>query len=514
MHDLLPGPVAIVLGPTPGLSANLGDDQQAALKQAYQAVVAGGSASSQMVINRDAAGKLVYAVLANQRSPYLDADGVITPTVYPPGDITKTMCAPWMYDFRDCYCFYWSSNKPDIVKVNYEGEIVPYVNFLRQVEDRIGPPKADVDYYRKDINGTTAQRRNLELTYDNMVDGWWQKLPVVLSDTESADGVARPARTYSDVAKQFDLNDILAELTYLATVEHALVVEYLYAYYSINTDAGTTGAPGDDAVRARAPRISAAATQVFAIAVDEMRHLMWANLALRLLGGKPSVGRAKVIGEPPNPKRNNRRKLLKARIKYLKQPFALKPLDQATLDWFINVEAPSQFINQGLDGMYVYILEALELHKDTIANAGQVIPVIKLIIDEGEGHWERFSRIKETLSGISEDDYLRPLSQDPPNADQQEYLNVCDYYYHVSVKAIELSLTLGDTAQAQFVDAAVRFMRSLDDMAIVLARQGYLPRFNLPKEKKPTTHVGPRALAAARVVDETSGALPASARRR
>ena len=176
---------------------------------------------------------------------------MITPTAYPPGDITKTMCAPWMYDFRDCYCFYWSSNKPDIVKVNHEGEVVPYVNFLRQVEDRIGPPKADVDYYRKDIDGTTAQRRNLELTYDNMVEGWWQKLPVVLSDTESADAVARPPRTDSDVAKQFDLNDIIAELTYLATVEHALIVEYLYAYYSINTDAGTTGSPTEDAARAR-----------------------------------------------------------------------------------------------------------------------------------------------------------------------------------------------------------------------------------------------------------------------
>ena len=232
---------------------------------------------------------------------------------------------------------------------------------------------------------------------------------------------------------------------------------------------------------------------------------MWANLALRLLGGKPSVGRAKVIGQPPNPKRDNRRKLVKAKIKYLNQPFALKPLDRATLDWFIDVEAPSQFINQGLDGMYVYILEALELHKDTIPNASQVIPVIKLIIDEGEGHWERFSRIKETLSGISEDDYLRRSAQDPPNAIQKEYLDVCDYYYHASVKAIELSLSLGDTAQVQFVDAAVRFMRSLDEMAVVLARQGYLPRFNLPKEKKPATHVGHWALSAARVLDEAAG---------
>ena len=82
----------------------------------------------------------------------------------------------------------------------------------------------------------------------------------------------------------------------------------------------------------------------------------------------------------------------------------------------------------------------------------------------------------------------------------------------MSVKAIELSLTLGDTAQAQFVDAAVRFMRSLDDMAKVLARQGYLPRFNLPKEKKPpVAHAGPRALAAARVVHEAAGELPATA---
>jgi Ferritin-like len=495
VHDLLLGTVAIVFGPTPGLAANLTDELQAALTKAYGLAAKGEQLADQFSVVRGKDGKVAYGVFADQRSPYLDGYGVIDPRAYPPGDLTKTMCAPWMYDFRDCYCFYWSSNKPDIVKVVHDGELQPYVNFLRRVEDRQGPPKADVDYYWKIVDEKKIQRRDLELTYENMVEGWWQKLPVVLNDTENTNALASPSRHFSAAAEQLGGDDIITELTYLATVEHALTVEYLYAYYSINAD--RAAAVGDNS----SSRIGAAASQVFQIAVDEMRHLMWANLSLRLLGAPASVGRAERIAEPPDRERNGRRPLFDVAIKYLDQPFALNPLNHATLDWFIQVEAPSKVINQGLDGMYVYILEALEMRRREIPNADRIIPVIKLIVDEGEGHWERFERIKETLDGIPEERYLRALSNEPPNAEQTEYLQVCDAYYHMLIKSIELSLSLGEIAQAQLVGAAVRMMKSLDEMAFVLARQGYLPRFTLTKKAVRPARIGALRLGASREFD-------------
>jgi hypothetical protein len=235
-----------------------------------------------------------------------------------------------------------------------------------------------------------------------------------------------------------------------------------------------------------------AANQVFSIAVDEMRHLMWANLALYQLGGAASVSRAERIGEPPDPVRNGRKKLSDIGMKYLDEPFALKVLDQKTLDWFIEVEAPSQEINHGLDGMYVYILERLRLGDD-IPNARTLVPLIKLIIDEGHGHWQRFTRIKSTLDGISEKTYLRPLSNATPSPTNAKYLDVCDSYYQLILKTIEVSVTLGREAQSKLVGAAVRVMQNLDELALVLASNGYLPRFTLPSvAARAVSRAGPK----------------------
>jgi Ferritin-like len=507
VHDLLPGTVAIVFGPTPGLAANLTDTLQNELLAVYNAAntAQGGNAaaahtsaatgaSSKVVRGED--GKIQYAVVGGQRARYLDEQGVIDPQVYSPGDITKTMCAPWMYDFRDCYCFYWSSNKPDIVNVEHDGEVQPYVNFIRRLEDRSGRPPPDVNFYWKKVGDQTISRRDFELTYKNMVEGWSHKLPLVLNDAESPDAIGGRPRSFSKAAQELEINDVIVELSYLATVEHALTVEYLYAYYSMNPPIRsrdpnrardkTSGMPSHPRMPSDdiGNRIAAAADQIFAIATDEMRHFMWANLALKLLGAPSSTGRAERIAEPPDPKKNGRKPLLSAKIDYLDQPFQLRRLDAATLDWFIKVEAPSKQINEGLDGMYVYILEALELRKDRVSCADRLIPMIKLIIDEGEGHWRRFTRIKETLAGIPETVYLRPLSSTPPGAAQLQYLDICDSYYGVLLNAISLGVSVGWEAQPKLVQAAIRLMQNLDEMALVACQQGYLPRFTLPSPPK------------------------------
>jgi hypothetical protein len=498
VHDLLPGPVAVAFGPGPGLGSNLDDGMQAALTAAYEAVATGTNGAARYAVLKNGDGGIRSIVMAEQRARYLDENGVIEPVSYPPGDITKTMCAPWMYDFRDCYCFYWSSNKPDIVNVPVDETTKPYINFLRRVEDRVPDPPFDIDFYwRKDAD-RTVRRREFELTYENMVEGWWQKLPVVLNDTESGDATAVPDPAPCEAAAQMDLSDVIRELTYLATVEHALTVEYLYAYYSINKKASPdTVAEADDS-----SKIRAAAHQVFAVAVDEMRHLMWANLALYYLGAPASVERAEYIGEPPDPARNGRKQLNGIEIAYLDEPFALNPLDAKTLDWFIDVEAPSKEINHGLDGMYVYILERLRLGRSEIPHADTLIPLIKLIIDEGHGHWQRFTRIKSTLAGIPETVYLRALNSEPPGPTDSKYLEVCDAYYHLILKTVEVSVTLGRQSQSELVGAAIRVMQNLDELALILASRGYLPQFNLPPaEAASRTAPRPRLAPMARPLD-------------
>jgi hypothetical protein len=156
--------------------------------------------------------------------------------------------------------------------------------------------------------------------------------------------------------------------------------------------------------------------------------------------------------------------------------------------------------------MYVYILERLRLGKDEMPNAGMLIPLIKLIIDEGHGHWERFTRIKGTLAGIPESTYLRPLSSAQPGPTDAKYLEVCDAYYQLILKTIEVSVTLGRQSQSELVGAAIRVMQNLDELAIIVGLHGYLPRFALPPPVTRAAETTPKLeIMAARPAVETSG---------
>ena len=392
IHDLLPGTVALALGPAPGAAAAFSPQLRNDLYEMYRQSCDHNNAYCCQPRYSDKT--LDYVVLAGPRARYLSEDGVIEPEAYAAGDLTKTLCSPWMYDFRDCYCFYWSSNKPDIVNVPVEGgPDIPYVNFLRATDNRGPTPSQDVDSFVPIIGGRQVSRKSLELSAKDMVEGWWQKLPVVLNDTESLTSIATVIPPVGPSPASLTTAEIIAELRYLATVEHAVCVEYLYAYYSINK---APVASGKDI-----QSITSAASELFLIATDEMRHLAWVNIALDLLGAPPSLDRATYIAEPPALARNGRRPNVEGLV-YLNRPFELKPLNASTLDWFIAVEAPSKSVNEGLDGMYVHILESLNDPDNPVPNPDRVGPLIKLLIDEGDGHWRKFSQIKATLAGIPE----------------------------------------------------------------------------------------------------------------
>ncbi len=65
--------------------------------------------------------------------------------------------------------------------------------------------------------------------------------------------------------------------------------------------------------------------------------------------------------------------------------------------------------------MYVYVLEHLVSHRKDYPGAfvDVATSIIKGIIDEGHGHWARFTLVKETLAGIEEKDYLRQAERGP-----------------------------------------------------------------------------------------------------
>jgi hypothetical protein len=433
VHDLLPGWIAIVLGSTPNsiLTPSLGLIRQ--LDQIYD--------SGQSLIQRNPSGQLEVAVLLGQRARYLDENGVVDPVAYQPGELTRSLCSPWQYDFRDCGCFYWAASKPDIV-TSADGQ-QPYLNFQRK--DRLSVPDPAEVLQQWD--------RDQELDYAELIAGAWNQLPVVLNDRES-----QFVSTSAGLPPLLTRQQVIDELHYLATVEHALCVEYLYAHYSLNAPSRLPETGVTDQNR----QIFMAANEVFMIAVDEMRHLRWVNEALDLLKEPPTTGRAEFIGRTFN------------------RPFELKPLTPDILQWFIDVEKPSQAIGQGLDGMYVRLLISIDRQPDAFPERERLVHLMKLIIDEGEGHYKRFLSVQQQLSGIDSGAYLRPLSDPPSGSRLASLQTLSDENYAVLLGALQVSLSLGDRAGGILLEQARRAMFNLHETSHYLASQGVQVHFTLP----------------------------------
>ncbi len=454
------GPVALMLGAGPRRGADRALAEPVAARL-FAGPSPGGPPQGQLVEGEGHAG---FVVLAGLRSPYLDGSGVVDPDRLPAGELTQTMCAPWMYDFRDCFCFYWASNKPDMVDAA-AGNPIP-VNFLRR--NRAASP----DVARWEGREDTA------MTYADMAAGMWQSLPVVLSDRESDTAVAR-VRTGDP--RDFTRASLAETLARLAGVEHALVVEYLFAR-------STLGCP-PDAEPALLAAVELARREIFEIAKDEMRHFLWVNRMLQVMGARPATARARFLEESPGQGPEPHASLVR--------PFALRPLDRPTLQEFIDLERPSRQIGKGLDGMYVHILDWLE-HRAAgiLPERDEVVPIVKLIVDEGEGHWQRLLAIQAALAPFAEAGYLVPLGA-PKTEDDRHYAALADLYYNAVLDALDASFTVSGITRTDLMAGSVRSMQNLDEVMSVLQARGVALRFAI----EPNGTATPTRAAAAAKAD-------------
>ncbi|MFJ7158159.1 LodA/GoxA family CTQ-dependent oxidase [Streptomyces sp. NPDC101118] len=426
VHDLLPGRIAVLLGAGPVGATTVGNLNQQRI-------------AGQSFVQRGAGGQVQTAVLVADRARYLTDDGVIDPEAYEPGELTRSMCAPWQYDFRDCACYYWASSKPD-VSGSPDGS-VPQMNFLRR--NRAHTPD------RPGIRDRAAEFTHAEVVSE------WNVLPVVLNDREDdAIGLVTPAPV-----PELTKAKVIAELKRLATVEHALCVEYLYAHYSL---AAPWDLPASPPPGARTRAVHRAAREVFEVAVDEMRHLRWVNEALGTLGQSPVVGRAAEIDrDGPH-------------------PFALRPLTAEQLQWFIDVEAPSQNVGTGVDGMYVRLHQTLVKRPELFPEADRLAHLIKLIIDEGGDHFRRFTAVRTHLAPFTPAQYLRPLGAGDGSPLQTQLLTLSDQYYALLLGLLNSTFSLKDRAGGALMAQSVTTMRYLHEINHMLAARGVAPRFTLP----------------------------------
>lgn len=384
--------------------------------------------------------------LTAQRASYLRDDGAFA-EMFEPGELTQSLCSPWTHDFRDCGCFYWASNHPDIVQPAVaapaavdDPAFAVRVSWLRR--DRVtSPPPID-----------PAHRNELR---HHEINDRWQELDIVVDGREQRMPYAPDAVVGTPLAA----NQLVPTLRYAAGVELAVMLEYLAAAFSLNRDAG-----GDDS--ALRQDVAVAHFEVMRVAQSEMRHLKAVNGLLlheHQSSGvaapfRPVLGVATVVpgaGGTTMPSMN------------------FRPLTAAVVTDFVAIEAPSKSV----DALYGRILATYRRDgRDTEA------ATVAQIMAEGADHFATFLVIQELLLRHQESEYLLPVTipatGDPRLATLQlRYETMLDHFF----KGYSVGVPPGRTEIA----AARTLMlgsRGVEGACETLAAQNVLPVFAIPSD--------------------------------
>jgi hypothetical protein len=414
----------------------------------------------------------VVTLVGNRRT-FVGANGVIS-AAYAPGELTQSLCSPWMHDFRDCACYYWASNHPDIVLAeDLPGETTLPTGAPQDPVRALTP----IDWLRSDRSSTAPALGTQEANRHSEIDHYeinerWQDLAIVLQGREQA-GIYQPNQP--EYANPLGTPDDLAEkLAELATLEHAVALEYLYALFSLKN-------PGKVTDKALKDDLTFVRHEILVVAVSEMRHLRWANQLIwslenaGMLTNKvgPSLGVARAIPVATDKLRPPQLPHVKEKDKT--RPVALRPLRPDVLQDFISVEQPSGF----LDGQYAQVLATLREPKypDTLEQ------LAARIIADGMEHFSRFREVKLVLKKYSNPQtYLVSIKTAPAtDADGQTAVNL----YREILRELETAYSTGDMEDASHIAEARRLMFELNAKAENLAARGFGIPFPLPPPPTP-----------------------------
>jgi hypothetical protein len=401
----------------------------------------------------------VVTLVGNRRT-FVGPSGVIS-AAYAPGELTQSLCSPWMHDFRDCACYYWASNHPDIVlSEDLQGDPTLPTGAPDDPVRALTP----IDWLRSDRSSTAPALGTEEANRRSEIDHYeinerWQDLAIVLQGREQS-AIYQPKQP-EDANPLGTPDDLAAKLAELATLEHAVALEYLYALFSLkNPDKVTDKALKDDLTFVR--------HELLLVAVSEMRHLRWANQLIwslehaGMLKKKvgPSLGVAQRIPVATDKSRPPQLPHMKGTGET--RPAALRPLQPDVLQDFISVEQPSGF----LDGQYARVLATLREHKypETLEQ------LAARIIADGMEHFSRFREVELVLKKYSNSQtYLRNIT--PASTSDASGKAAVDLYHEI-LSQLETAYATGDMEDASHIAEARSLMFELNAKAEDLAARG------------------------------------------
>ena len=378
--------------------------------------------------------------LVGSRMRYLDDNGALA-GMFLPGELTQSLCSPWTHDFRDCGCFYWASNHPDIALplLPTPAPTTPEVNTYVPWERR--------DRMVNALPAPATVNDPDQLNYYE-INAQWQTLNFVVGGRE----IAAPFEPGKFVAQKLaGPAELQANLRYAAGVELAVIHEYLAAAFSLK-NAGLPAALADDVTAARA--------EFMRIAYGEMRHVRAVNDVLRALDENVVfVPALRVASEVPGPTKGT----------FL--PVVPRPATPEAIQAFINIEQPSDSV----DGLYARILATLE-----DLGTEETMQTIRSVMADGESHFETFKFVQEWLGRHDPADYLRAPNLVAPPAGNALHQSL-QQKYRALLEQLFSGYSIGIPAGAPSINDARDAMlgpTGIDGAAEAVAAAGFLVVFD------------------------------------
>jgi hypothetical protein len=244
-----------------------------------------------------------------------------------------------------------------------------------------------------------------------------------------------------------DRERVLDELEILATVEHALIVEYLSIRCALGhdleaEDGGPTTERGRDA-----------ATAASILAQNEMFHFNGVNRALVSSGRSARLDRAEDIQDLSG--------------------HALRvPPDQAGLEQLLERE---KAIATAVDDRYIRLAPAVTTQP--VFEAELLDEWRTVILDNGPTHVGVLADLQSALLGLAPADYLRATRRSAKDSFEQRLLDTNDRTYGLVLSAVQGIFDPDFGVAGAFRGIAVSAMMTLDDSNRVLVQRGLLPAF-------------------------------------
>lgn len=382
--------------------------------------------------------------LTGKRARYLDDNGALA-AMFLPGELTQSLCSPWTHDFRDCACFYWASNHPDIVQPlrppgasTTDPALNNFVDWERSNRAQTTPPPSAT----REGPGAPQMAH-----YD--INNRWEQLHFVLNGREQVAPLDKEVAGGTPFQTDAEL---IASLRFAAGVELAVTQEYLCAAFSLIAD---TGANTPIARAVRATR-----AELMRIAIGEMRHLRVVNEVLAMLPGSPASFKPALQVSTQIP--------ITGLAGFRARKF--RPLNAQALTDFIEVETAAHAIDQ----LYSNVMATFRQR-----GLSHLEQVIASIISDGEDHLETFEFMQQWIAPFGAAVlHSGPLNKPPANdarhiALQMKYIDLLNKLFR--------GYSAGLPAGALDINGARNSMvqtGGIADLAAEVANAGFLVVFD------------------------------------